>query len=121
MADPVFNEATILNLLGAPASIAAFEPLQTGAALALVNGFDRKIQREPFTLLVSSAMGLHTNLGRLHLITRMQKLHEQQSLTPEKFDEASIDIVAFCETERLSLLHQMKMMSLCPTSEDKIS
>jgi hypothetical protein len=121
MADPVFNEATIISLLGAPASIAAFEPLQTGAALALVNGFDRKIQREPFTFLVSSAMGLHTNLGRLHLITRMRELQKQNILTPAKFDEASVDIVAFCETERLSLLHQMKMMTLCPTSDDKIS
>lgn len=121
MADPIFSEATILNMLDAPASLAAVEPLRTGAILALVNGFDRKIQRDPFSLLVSSAVELHTNLGHLVLLDRMNTLNRQQQLTAEKFNEALINTIATCETGRLSLLHQMKLIAQCPTSYDKIS
>jgi hypothetical protein len=121
MADPFLNEQNILAALDVPASVGTVDRLQTAAMLAIVDGFDRKIQRDPFILLTASGLGLHTNMGRLHLINRVIELHKTQKLTPEKLTEADIELLAVCEAERIGLLNKSRLVSQCPLSTDKIS
>jgi hypothetical protein len=121
MADPIISEQSIIGLLDVPASLEAADRLQSGAMLALVDGFDRRIQREPFVRLTAAAMSTHTNLGRLQFLNLIVELAKKQPLTADQLTQAVIEIVAYCETERLSLLHQAKLVAMCPVSTDKIS
>ena len=121
MPDPILDERNILGLLDTPAGLASTDRLQTGSMLALVDGFDRRIQREPFVHLTAAVLSVHTNLGRLQFLNLITDLQKQRPLTADQLAAATIEMVAYCETERLALVHKVKLISLCPTSTDKIS
>jgi hypothetical protein len=121
MPDPILNEQVILQMLDVPAGLVSAERLQTASMLALVNGFDRRIQREPFVRLAAAAMSTHTNLGRLQFTQLVVDLHNKQPLTAADLAKAMTEITAYCEVERLALVKQVQLVALCPTSTDNIN
>jgi hypothetical protein len=121
MADPKINEQYLLSVLDVPCSLDVIDRLQSGALMSSVNGFDRRILRDPFMALTAAAFSLHTNLGRFHLLARIRELEKEQKLTTEKLDEANLQLQAFCETERVHLVSQVTAIAACPTSVDKVN
>ena len=104
MADPLLDERSILNMLDVPASLVSAERLQTAAMLSLVDGFDRKLQREPFVRLTAAALSVHTNLGRLQFLNLLVQLRKQQDFTADQFAAATVEVVVYCEIERIVLV-----------------
>ena len=120
MADPVFNEQYILKMLDVPVGLASIDRLQTATMLTIVDGFDRKLKREAFVRLIANALSAHANLGRLQFIKLLMDLHTQHPVTLEQLVMASTEMVAYCETERVSLVKQFQLVAQCPTSLNKI-
>jgi hypothetical protein len=116
MADPIVDERYLMAALDAPASLAAVEDLQSSALVAVIDAWDRKILRDPFVALTASAFSLHTQLGRLHMVARIHEMFKQDKLTDERLTDADLQLLAFCEAERISLVKLASLVAQCPTS-----
>jgi hypothetical protein len=121
MPDPLLDEPLILLQLNVPVSVNSVERLQQGAVLAVIDGFDRKVLREPFLNITSDAFRLATNLEKLELISRIMELQKQDKLTAEHLADAHGQLLASSETSRLAVINQLHLISQCPTSEDKVN
>ena len=116
MGDPLVDEWQLMETLNVPATLTVIERLQSGSILALVDGFDRQIKREPFINLTGAAFSLHGHLGRLHIVARINELSKQGKLTPERLNDAEIQLIDFCENERQALRGLAALVVQCPTS-----
>jgi hypothetical protein len=121
MADPQIDEGYLLASLSIPCASTTIDQLQAGAAMAVLDGFDRKIMREPFARLLTSAISFNVYLSQLQVISRLIDLEKAQKLTAERLAEAKVQLIGFGEIERLGLLKQVQLVASCPTSEDKVS
>ena len=120
MADPVVDEQHLMGSLDVPASLAVVERLQSSSVISVIDGFDRKVTRDPFIHLTAAAFSLHTHLGRLHLIARINELFKQGKLTQERLTDAENQLIAFCEVERVTLCNQVALVAQCPTSASPV-
>jgi hypothetical protein len=121
MADPIIDERMLMDAIDVPVSLAVVERLQSGALMAAVNAFDRKLARGAYIELTASAFSLHTHLGRLHIINRVNELFKQGKLTQSRLTDAEMQLIAFCETERVSMRGLTGLVAQCPTSNDAIN
>jgi hypothetical protein len=120
MPDPILSERDILHRLDVPAGVASFDRLQTAAMLSIVDGFDRKIQRDPFVHLTGAALSLHANLSRLQLLDLLIEHHAKQTLTLDTLARSNTELVAYCEAARRVLVTKVELIAECSTSHDKI-
>lgn len=121
MADPTIDERMLMDTIDVPVSVSVIERLQSGALMAAINAFDRKLQRGPYIELTASAFSLHTHLGRLHMVARIHELFKQGKLTQEKLAEAETGLIGFCESERVSMRNLTGLVAQCPTSNDSVN
>ena len=121
MADPMINERMLVDTISVPASLENIERLQSGALMATINGFDRRLQREPYIELAAAAFSLHTHLGRLHMVARIKELFNQEKLTKERLNDAEEQLIAYCEHERVALQKLTGLVVQCPTSADPVN
>ncbi len=121
MADPILNEDMILAGLCAPASLDTADQLQEASWMSIANAYDRKIEREPFVKLISAAMTMNNNLGRLLVTVRVRDMLERGKLTKEQLDEAAASLIGYSESARVDLYKLTELVAQCPTSLDKVS
>jgi hypothetical protein len=121
MADPIIDERMLMDTIDVPVSLGAIERLQSGALMAAINAFDRKLERSAYIELTASAFSLHTHLGRLHIVARINELFKQGKLTKERLAEAEQGLIGFCESERVSMRNLTGLVAQCPTSNDSIN
>src|ERR1017187_10411541 len=121
MADPIIDERMLLDAIDVPVSLATVECLQSGSLMAAVNAFDRKLERGPYIELTASAFSLHTHLGRLHMTARISEIFKQGKLTQARLNDAEMELLAFCETERVSMRKLTGLVAQCPTSNDSVN
>ena len=121
MADPIIDERMLMETIAVPVSLAMVERLQSGALMAAINAFDRKLERGAYIELTASAFSLHTHLGRLHLVARINEIFKQGKLTKERLAEAELGLIGFCESERVAMRGLTGLVAQCPTSNDIVN
>lgn len=120
MADPILNESMILVGLSPPASLENIDQLQEASWLSIANAYDRKIERDEFIKLISAAMTMNNNLGRLQVTVRVREMMERNKLTKENIDAAATQLIGYSEVARLELYRLTELVAQCPTSLDKV-
>lgn len=121
---PLFDEQMIIDCLSQPVSFEAIGPLQSAAMMALVDCYDRKVEREFFGNIAATALALHTAMGRLHTtsVLRAMAKEEQFKDNPEREIDGAIKSLTQHATLRQKELNQMiHLLVQCPTGEDSIN
>lgn len=119
MPDPQLSEEIIMDALGAIASPVSAERLENGAVLAIVDCFDRRINRDPFITAVTNACMLHDSLGRLHFANAMMLMWKQEKLSIEELEKAVKRLTERAEDSRNRLIKEMELVVQCPLEADK--
>lgn len=108
VADPLLNEAAILNDLDRVSSAPSAAQLKQGARLAILDTFDRRPYREPFAELVCEACSLQANLSRLEFAETLRKALEGGKLDKAMLDETIKGLTNVCEERRAGLIKLFK-------------
>lgn len=121
---PLFDEQMILDCLAQPISFEAIGPLQSAAMMALIDCYDRKVEREFFGNVAATALALHTAMGRLHTSTVLRAManEEQFKGNPEReLDGAIKSLTAHAQLRQKELNQMVHLLVQCPTGEDSIN
>ena len=118
----------ILDCLKVPVNLEGIAPLQSASMMAVLDGFDRRIDRGFFVPLAANALALHTDMGRLHTMIAMQNIMAKPGDAEEKLkglSEALVQSVKglseHAEGKQKELTHMIGLVIQCPTAEDTIS
>lgn len=120
MADPVLDEDNILHMLSAPLTLDTLDYVQSGAAQALVDLYDRKVTREQFIALASPVLAFYAQIARLRMIVSVDEVFAQGTLDQATLDKAKVGIVTLLEKQRGTVVDTVKKLMECPTSEDRV-
>ena len=121
MADPVLDEILIQACLALPPTAENSEKVQQGALMAAVNAFDRRLERDKFIDIVSSAQTLKDALGRQSIARSIDIIFRAGDLSQEKLDSAIEGLTKVVDIHRLRLLDMVKDMAQCPTKHDSVN
>lgn len=122
MADPLLDEQKIVSVLKTePAnSNEAVRALQSGVTMALVDAYDRKVDRESFICLMSAVLQMYGNLSVFHTLNSIVALHDSGALDRNKFDDAFTALMAKVRKDHSSVLAMMELIQQCPLSKDTV-
>ncbi len=120
MTDPVLHEDTIMDALDCTAEHTNTGRLQAAAMLCLIDAYDRKLQREHFVALASAALGLHTQIGKLYMMTSVRENEEIGVLDHDMLNKAVFGVHLAAGTAHMELFKLMQKIIACPTSADKV-
>lgn len=121
MADPQLNEAMILDILDVPVSLEMAERLQSGALMSVLDAYDRKILRDPFTDIVAAALTLNQQLGRASLAQAVHNLIKSDGLTEEKVTATIKHYLERAEEQKAKIIKIMELVVQCPKKGDTIN
>lgn len=114
----------MLDCLHQPVAFETIGPLQSGAMMAIVDCYDRKVERDFFAGLGASALALHTAMGRLHTISVIKQMTKEDAFKEDPEREIDIAIKSLVDhaTLRQKELQSMcRLLVQCPNSEDAIN
>ena len=120
MADPVFDEEFINHLLRVTPSINTVDALQSGAAQALVDLYDRKVTREEFIACASQCLSLYSQTAKLWMLHNIKHTFDEHGLTAEKFELADKQMVELLTKQAQGVMAIVDRLMQCPTSQDKV-
>lgn len=118
MPSPQINEGMILGVLGVPLSVEAVAQLQTGAALSIIDGFDRQITRPNFIDTMNESLALYGAMGRLESVTTMLKMLKDNRLDAATLEKAVENLTNAAEHHRKELKDKMALVAQCPWDHD---
>ena len=118
---PRLSEDMILDCLTVEISGENIGAIQSGAIMAIVNAFDRRIDRSYFIMLCDAAMTLHGAMGRMHTLLSTKRLEIDKELDGEKIDTAITSITQHASQKQLQLKEMMALVAQCPKEQDTIS
>lgn len=109
------NEEHLLSMLD-PDVPASVEEISLAAAMAVMDCFDRKVQREFFWDVLTKAGQMFTSVKQAEIIAAVQSGKGETEPAPEM-----IQVVQQIRALRRSLYEKMTLVAQCPTDDDKIS
>lgn len=118
MVSPQINEGMIVGVLDIPTEPEATAQLQSGSVLAIVDGFDRQLQRAEFIRIVTEAVALHGLVGRLESLSMILRLIEQDKLDAKRVREAVHSLTISADHHRMELKKHMELVAQCPWDDD---
>jgi hypothetical protein len=121
MASPLLNEQMIIETLSLPVSSDTADTLCVAAMLSVLDGYDRKMTRDEYGVIVDSTCKFHEMIGRMVIVNLLRGLIG--SIDPkasERLAQASLDLTAGAEMLRKQILSKMQLLIQCPWDEDKI-
>jgi hypothetical protein len=120
MADPVLDEAHIIQLLRAPATVEMINILQAGAVQALMDLYDRKVTRDDFAAMASPCIALYSQTAKLWLLHNIQDVFDGGDLTHERFVVASEGLSEIIRKWAEVVIEQVKRLQMCPGDKDVV-
>lgn len=120
MADPVFDEELIIQLLKSTVSVDNVGRIQQGAVHALVDLYDRKVTRDEFTTMAAVVLALYGQSSKLWVLNNIKEVHDAGELDTERFNNARIALEDVCRKQCESVIDILKRLKECPTSADKV-
>jgi hypothetical protein len=85
--NPQLDEEGILATLQMPLALGALQHIRRAAVFAVMDAFDRDVNREFFAAILSDCVNLNETAQRLELVAAVYKDFEDGTLTAEKLDE----------------------------------
>jgi hypothetical protein len=98
----------------------AVGPLQSATMLAIVDAYDRKLERGPFCATVSACIELYGAMGSLHTL-RIIKRGADEPTYRDDLDIAIRDLTGYATRKQEEVKEMVKLMVQCPTEDDPIS
>jgi hypothetical protein len=120
MADPIFDEQGIIDMLSVPVAREYSQALKAGAAQAIIDMFDRKVTRDEFCKALEPVLNLYSYVGRLQMVGSIRDTFDKGELTPMAFDDANKQLSEFIRQSCLVTIETVKRLKECPTSGDKV-
>lgn len=120
--NPQFSEAVILQALDSISSPAAAPALQAGARLAVLDAFDRGIDRDAFERILKHAMDLYAMTSRLNFMSAVvgQIKHTERQPTDEEWSEGVKQVTHRSESIREHLIKEVELLVQCPCEFDTL-
>lgn len=120
--DPKFCEKVIVDALDSVSTPQSANNLQGGAQLAILDAFDRGVNRDAFIDILQSAMLLHTYSARLTMVDYMRHIVEKtgRDLQLDDLKEGIHEVTAICEGHRTKLMGFVEKLVSCPLEDDTL-
>lgn len=121
MADPVFDEDAILQMLAAPVGPQELiSTLQAGLMMALADLYDRRADRSFVMQHATVIVQTYAMLSRTWMLASMRELFDSANLQPHSFDKAHNDICELVNQNMRTVVRMIEQLQECPTSKDPI-
>ena len=120
MADPQLDEDYIKALLSSPVSLDNTDAIQSGAAQALIDLYDRKVTREEFMNMAGVCLGLYGQCSKFWLLHSVKGVFEQGNFNDQSIKDAEIGIEQLIRAHAERVIEIVKRLQLCPTSKDPV-
>jgi hypothetical protein len=121
MASPFLNEHMIIETLSLPVSSDTSESLCVAAMLAVLDGYDRKIKRDEYGIVVDAVCKFHEMIGRLVIVNLVRSLiGKTDPATCENLNKAASELQTGANLLRKQILSKMQVVAQCPWDEDTI-
>jgi hypothetical protein len=114
------DEQTVLAMLGEDI-VKNAKVVEHASVFALVAAYDRKVTRDEFMSIASSAMGLHSNLIRLALLNSISTHHLNNVLDAALITNTIAAAIDLAKEHQKNVADFMARVTECPTSADKIN
>lgn len=125
MSNPVLDEKRIMAILSGKvphdSQLNITCRLQTGAIMAMIDAYDRKVDRDSFILCISYAMGLHTIASKRLLVTHLHELFRDDTLTDAQFCVAEAELNKMADTKLGELIEFVTKLAQCPVAGDSVN
>jgi hypothetical protein len=120
MADPILDEAQIVQLLSCPIKAETIHALQGGAVQALCDLYDRKVTRDEFTSKAAACIGLYGQCSKLWILDNIRQVYESNDLDKARFDAAVSGLSDVIRAQAEVVIEIVKRLQQCPTSQDRV-
>ncbi len=126
MTDPVMHEESLLDTLDCTCGTDNTQRLQAGALMGLINGFDRKLTRDAFIAIAGAALALHTQMAKMYLLRsvresfRLHAMSDREDGFETALRSSMGDIFSAAQEAHNEMRHLTKMVTECPTTQDKV-
>lgn len=120
MADPLLDEAAILEDLQMPVTEDTVIQMQRACCAALFDCYDRKVTRDQFVTMTSACLALYGALHKLFIINNVKASFHRDEITAPNLkvtiEAAENKVRSLCG----NVQHVMELLIQCPTSQDKV-
>lgn len=120
MADPVLDEAAIVEMLKQPMTQETVVILQSAVMQAMLDMYDRKVDRSEFINHGSLCVTTYAMLSRTYMLRSIYELYAAGDLSEARFDKALADIHQLVTRQCEQIGAFVLRMQECPTSADKV-
>lgn len=125
MSDPVLDEKRILAILTNEDPQEGLDNttcrLQAGALMAVLDAYDRKVDRDNFLLIMSQAVGLHSTASKRLLLDTIHKSFREEELTDAAFLVAEAQLNNMIKEKVKELAAFVTRLTQCANSGDAIN
>lgn len=122
MADPVFDEEIIIQMLGTvPGPQQSVPILQQACTMAMMDLYDRAVDRDYFAKHAIICLTTYAMLSRTWMLMSMHDLYVSGNLTERSFTEAHDGITKLVLENAEKMIAMMGELRQCPLSTDPIS
>lgn len=114
----------MLDCLAQPPTYQNVGPVQSGAMMALIDSYDRKVEREFFCGIAALSLSLHSAMGRLHTVNTLKEIAKDPQFMADParaFDEALKSLESHAAQRHKELNQMAHLLVQCPTEADTIS
>lgn len=120
MADPIFNEQAIIELLAVPVNVEYANALQAGTVQAIIDLFDRDVTRDELLTALEPALHLYAYVEKMKTLRSIKTVFDEGTLSADKFDVATSQVSERVRQLCMQVTEIMKRLQQCPTSMDII-
>lgn len=124
MTSPIIDEDVMMEALKAapPTAIAEHAGrLRSGAALLLLDAFDRQVTRDQFMAIMGAAIELVDNVGRFQMVHNVKTFMQETGKVGMPDLEVTLTSLVTSVGNCTAQCTQMaKMLQECPRDEDKV-
>lgn len=120
MANPIMDEDMLLEMLACQMNYDNTARLQSAALYAVVAAHDRQCTRDEFIALMESAMGVHSYVGKMSMMTQIRQNFTEKQLDLEMIDRSLENLISYGNSSQANLRAFLTRMVQCPTSLDKV-
>ena len=119
--DPLVSEEMIVDCLSVESDGDQPGILQTGAMMAILDAFDRGVERDGFIPILYTGLNLHTSVGRLTTLRSAMQLMDSNQLSVESLSDALRQMEQYATSQKVALKSLVDRLVQCPRAADPIS
>ncbi len=120
MGDPVLDEDLMVDLIEVDPTPDAAQRLMAGAMMLLVDAYDRKVTRENFNAIVTTAVALHGYAAQYGCLCVTQRLFRDGKLDDLTLTNSVETLRKFVVRNAEIGAKQARLLRDCPLSDDKV-